>query len=356
MMKRVDREVLADQVVQELGLDQTAFSIDSAEASAAILRRVAAFRCPCPPSTLISEAANCAEGLRHGAVDEIKAEYEGVLQDLQAYGDLVLDFDRGSGKAVRLLFLGPLGFTRRPGPHVLLHGVAAEEPDTIPDALQPRVSRIRHTRRFEIGDGEDPRDLLGPFGFLEVPESQWLRVPKLGTAQEYVSRLDKLLSAVKARGSAFDLTVLLPDSSVTHYRSRWTEAVPSDGRYVARRRQMYGASLWCYAEVQSGELMRFLDLPVSLGVRNGFDEAWALQAAIDQNLAHPQRFRIRDQDDGSVAIEVFGPVPSWIQRRWESVGIPATPSRQALAAYAFEAVDIASEVAFLEEANWMKEE
>ena len=88
-MRRVDRETLANQVVQELGLDPTAFSIASAEVSAAILRRVAAFRCPCPPSTLVSEAANCVWGLRHEPVDEIKTEYEGVLEDLQAYGDNV---------------------------------------------------------------------------------------------------------------------------------------------------------------------------------------------------------------------------------------------------------------------------
>ena len=355
-MKQVDRKTVAAMLVQELGLDPNLHPVDSAEVSAAILRRVAAFRCPCPPRTLIAEAVTCTHGLRPEAADDQESEYDTILNDLQAYGDLMSGFDRRSGKDVQLLYLGPLGFTRRPDGHVLLHGIAAEEPEVIPEALKPRLARVRHTRRFEIKDNEDPRALLGSFGFAEVPEELWLEVPALGDAQGYVSRLDSLLDAVSPRRSAFDMEVLLPSTSVRHYRSRWSVSPPPDGRFIGRRRRLYGASLWCYAEIKNRDLLRFLDLPVSVGVRRGCDEAWALQAAIDCCLGHPQRYRMRQQGDGETAFEVFGPVPSWVQRRWQAIGSPVSPGSGALLANAIPKAAAMQEAVFLERVLWMKEE
>ncbi len=355
-MRKIESREISEQVVREFGLDPSRFTIESPEVLAAILQRIAVFRCPCPPATLIGNAMECTSVLHPDGDEGLRALYGDILDDLVAYGDLAIEIDRSSGRNVRLLFLQQPVFTRRRSRYVLIHGLAAEEPDLIPVALHPRVTRIRHIRRLEIYDGEDPEQILSPFGFVEMKEERWLQLPRLGEPGEYIERLDTCLSAVKPRASALAIDVLSPDSSVRNYRNRWTKTIPLRGRFVARRPQLYGADLWCYAESEEGRLVRFLDLPVSVGVRTGWDEAWALQAAIDYHRGHPQEYQVCKQEENTGTIELFSPIPSWIVRKWQSIGAPANPKGGGLFAYSFEEADLPQEAKFLEERLWMKEE
>jgi hypothetical protein len=147
------------------------------------------------------------------------------------------------------------------------------------------------------------------------------------------------------------LRVIDPTRAVDFYRGRWSSAESKSGRYVGRRPQAYGADIWCYVEVENGQPARLVDLPVS-GPLRGCDEAWLIQAAIDYVAGCPQRFTIRMVDSGVVAVAFYSPLPSWAQRRWETVGGPFEMSG-CLFSYRIDKEDLEEELDFLADRLWM---
>ena len=123
---------------------------------------------------------------------------------------------------------------------------------------------------------------------------------------------------------------------------------------MARRPQAYGADLWCYARVTAGEIVQLVDLPLLESMAPGADEAWRLQAAIDVLAGHPQQVRLRQGSETSqVVLDLFGPAPSWAQRRLDVVGMPLQRGRGALFSYCLPADEVAEELQFLADMQWI---
>ena len=146
----------------------------------------------------------------------------------------------------------------------------------------------------------------------------------------------------------------IPRRSVRYYRGRWAEPRAQSGRFVARRSQAYGADLWCYLEMRSGNPERLIDLPAGGSRWRGCDEAWYLQMAIDAQRGEPQRFRIRAGPEDALVLEFFSPVPMWARRRWDAVGEPVSASG-CLFAYRLAEAELAEEMRFVREALWLDE-
>ena len=73
--------------VAELGLDPTAVDLESVEAIAGALRRVANFRCPCARLTLVQSVVQPLRGLVSDIV-ATKTTVERTLEAMIALGDI----------------------------------------------------------------------------------------------------------------------------------------------------------------------------------------------------------------------------------------------------------------------------
>lgn len=355
-MKRLSSEEVHAQKIAELGLDPTALDLTSVEGIACALRRAASFQCPCSATTLIRAVVRPLRGLV-ADLDSFRLLVEETLDAIIAHGDLHEHEDIGAGgghSRARLLYAAPPGFVIRESGMVLLIGVASDQTSAIPEALHGRIQYVNHIRRIHALVGEDLRDELMQIGLVELSYEDWLKAPLAQNTTEYIGKFDGMLERAEASGDIPGLLLLDPERPVRYYRGRWVEPRSQSGRFVARRSQAYGADLWCFVRLQNGMPQRMVDLPLSPGRWRGCDEAWQLQLAIDDFLGHPQRYRLRPLQRGSVAMDIFSPLPMWARRRWDAIGEPV-PSSGCLFAYRFADTEVDEEVRFAQETLWLRE-
>ncbi len=240
------------------------------------------------------------------------------------------------------------------GGKVVLTNIKFVDEDQLLNVIQFIVRTVG--RRIDERQDEDLRKALASTGLLEISADAWIRRPPKETSRRHLARFDGQLQP--ARGDIPDLQILDPTRKVTFYRGRWRAVAHDTGRFVGRRPQRYGNSLWGYVELDKGLPVSWADLPLPGSVYRGCDEAWRLQAAIDAEKGHPQRYRIRapaSPDDGSSSeIHVYSPLPIWIQRHWDSLGQPLHPSAGSLFAYTFHPLDLQEETELLEQDLWLK--
>ena len=273
-----------------------------------------------------------------------------------AYGDLLELPVEGEDAQRRQLFLGPPAYVLREGSNrALLIGVRPEGAALLSEDLMRRVEYFGHARAIRGVEGAPIGELLEDEGLIALQSEHWLQTPRASTSEELLRFYTDRLEAVGSQGGEVELRVIDPTSSVTYYRGRWKTVAPSDsGYFVGRRPQAFGADLWCFARVAEGSVMKAIDLPVQSPLAPGADEAWRLQAALDASRKNPQRLRVSATEDVSRRVlQFFSPVPSWLQRRLDVVGVGSQPSTGALFAYEIAADEVEGEVNFAEAMLWM---
>lgn len=355
-MKQLSVADVHAQMVAELGLDPSAVDLTSVEAVAGALRRAASFLCPCSAPSLVRSVVRPMRGLVQD-LDAFKELVEETLEAIVAHGDILeqLDVEGGPGRgAGSLLYAAPAGFVARESGAVILLGVTSDQLSALPHELEARIEYVNHVRRLSPSTGEDLRSDLGQFGLIETSYGAWLRAPQTETAAQHVARLDRLLDTAEPSRDVPGLSLLDPARSVRYYRGRWVEPRDQSGRFVARRRQAYGADLWSYIEVRDGNPERLVDFPIAGSRWRGCDEAWHLQMAIDARCGAPQHFRLRPGPDGTQLMEFFSPVPMWARRRWDAVGEPVVASGS-LFGYRLKDTELGEESRFAREALWLDE-
>ncbi len=354
MRQLSDTEIHA-RSVQALGLDPNALDLTSIEALACSLRRAAGFLCPCSRRRLADIVVDALNGLVKD-IGPAREVAEDTLEALIANGDLLEHAVAGTDTAegARLIHIAPPAFVRRLSGAVLLLGVVPDEVSGLSNELGAQIEYVRHTRRVAAGAVDDLASYLLELGFIELPRDTWLKAPPPESAAQHLSRLGRILDAAPPSGEVPGLTLLDPKTSVRYYRGRWVAPTSQTGRFVARRKQLYGADLWCYVEMEDGMPKKFADLPLSGSRWRGCDEAWQLQAAIDVERGAPQKFRLRSGSPGTTVIDFFSPVPAWAQRRWDAVGDPVLPSG-CLLSYRFSEQEVAEEMGFIRDRLWMAE-
>lgn len=342
-------DALRLQTWRALGLPPEA---GDADAVAAALRRAAGTLCPCPPRTLIDAVASSLDGLAN--TEAPAAQPKRVLGRLLAIGDLfeLAVQEEPGGPRRRTIYAAPPAFCRvRPG-HLVVVGLVPEQPTPLPESVERAASTVDLVRHVEDPSGEHASALRAA-GFAELPERVWLWSPEAESAEEHRARYDRALDREGVVTSEPDVEVLDPDRPLRFYKGRWTPLAAShSGRFVARRPRRYGADAWSYVEVERGEVVRLLDLPL-LGsatpadVRpycRACDQAWHLQAALDALRGSPQPIRVHPPRGETVVVDLFAPPPAWLDRRWAVLGRSHPPSRGALVSWAFPTVAAQTEV------------
>jgi hypothetical protein len=352
-LERLSPADVSVEAVHSLGLDPDAVKLSSAEALAASIRRAASFLSPTTPGALVRAVADALTGLPGMSGDQSKREIETVVESLVSYGDLLeLPIDDVSGRR-RQLFLGPPAFVRRTAGYLLL-GVRPEGAPLLGEDLLDRVEYHGHVRLIPSDDSAPVHELLAAEGLAELRPEHWLRAPRRSSPQELVDTYLARLDAAGIAGEIEGVRIIDPASDVTFYRGRWRPLRPGDeGRFVARRPQAFGAELWCFAETVGGAVTKLIDLPIQSPLAHGSDEAWRLQAALDALSGHPQRARVeRPPRVATALLDLFSPVPSWVQRRLDVIATLMPRSRGALFSYALPDDDVDEEMRFLESMMW----
>lgn len=339
----------------ELGLAGHAKTLNAVEAIAENLRRAASFLCPCAEVTLRRAVLRSFEGLV-ADTKELGDVVDTTIEAIVAHGDLLQhrEIAEEAASSSSLLYAAPPSFIRRASGAAILLGVAPDNATPLPTDLVPRLRYERHVRRVAGAEDAPAGDLLTNAGFFELSAETWLRAPREETPLEHLKRIGDLLSAAPASGEIPGLSVIDPSTPVRYYPGRWAPPGQRTGRLVGRRRQAYGADLWCYVELEAGRPRRFLDLPLRGSRWRGCDEAWALQAAIDLERGTPQVFRLRAEPSAPHIVEFFSPAPMWARRRWDAMGSPTT-ALGCLFAYAFERDEHLEELRFLRDRVWLRD-
>ena len=353
MIKTLTPEEVHARKVAHLGLDYTALDLSSVEAIAAALRRVSRFLCPCSPATLVHAITEPLRGLVED-IDELRISVRDTLDSMIGHGDFLEYRDVSGESTTTLIYAAPGSFVVRKSGKVILLGIATSANSVLSDEIEKRIDHVNHLRSVTTALGEDLGSELRQSGFVEIPYDQWVRMPQTRTAEHHLALLDGYLNLAHSSGDVPGLTLLDSDRNVRYYRGRWVEPNAQSGKFVGRRRQAYGADLWCYVEMNNGQPTRLVDFPLTGSQHRGCDEAWHLQMAIDSQRNEPQQFRVQTDLMGRPYIQFFSPVPRWAQRRWDGVGEPVSSDR-CLFAYRFDESELDEEIQFIHEYLWLSE-
>lgn len=349
-MRIVSGSQVHSEALAILGFATEGPLLNSSEALAAAIRRAASFLCPCSARTIIRAVISPLKYIVEDD-DELQTATEDVLEEIIALGDLQecrnVSFNRSA-----LLYLAPPSYVPLSGGTVILLGVAPDNGSFLPEDMQRNVvcsGCMRYLR------GDDLVPSLSHLGLIRYSEEDWLNAPPDEAPSRYISRFECSLDRATECRDITGVTVLNPAADVRYYRGRWSPPKAMSGRYIGRRPQAYGNDIWCYLETERGRPRRFVDLPLdsSRGLR-GCDEAWRIQAAVDAHRGQPQQYRLRQLSDNAYAIDVFSPVPCWVERRWSWVGA-RIESRGCLLSFRFERADVEQELDFVRRKLWLTE-
>jgi len=339
--------------MSELELDPAVLDLTSQEAIAAILRRIAAFACPCSPRNLLASTVQLLQPISDSeSVRDLVAE---TLDAVTGHGDLVESSEISGASSGRLIYLIPPSFVEISPNLLLLLGGGSDGVYPLPECLVPSVETVNHFRKLPMDDRHATLELLFQAGFFRIDADVWLKAPPMVSPDSQVAKYDALLEKSGPPGALEGASILDHHRPVNYYRGRWSSLKLQSGKFVGRRPQAYGADLWCYMDVVKGEVRTFFDLPTIETRWRGCDEAWHLQQALDAVFGHPQLYRIRRGSlKGTVVVDLFSPIPNWVSRRWECTGMPAAPIN-CLLSYVFPEAHIDHELHFARERMWLRQ-
>lgn len=338
-----------------LGFDPSTADLSTPEVLAAAIRRAASFSCPMSPRALREMLVESLRELTD--LGEVSEDVDEMIAKLVAHGDLVEApiEDPVSGRETRTLFLAAPAFVRISS-DILLLGIRASGIGLLDDEHLPLVRHDRHVRRVRAAENIVPA--LVEAGLAELPSAHWLRRPPSSTAAEVASDYLTRLRAAPLAGTIDGVRVLDPSRPPSYYRGRWRPPSAKDsGRFVIRREVDFGSDAWCFAEIKGGSVERLIDLPVYSRVGYACDEAWWLQAAIDELGGQTQRVRVSTGTSRELAVlEFFSPIPSWAQRRLDVVGRAFPKRRGSLFSYELKREALSDELSALRETMWIQPE
>jgi hypothetical protein len=351
-LTRLSPGEVAQSTLRTLGLGDAGVELLSPEGLAASLRRAASFLCPSAPGRIVQAVLESLGGLP-GVTEETRLDLEAMLETLIGFGDLLeLPGDSNAGRRV---FLGPPAFVRRASGTLLLLGVRPEAASLVGDDLSERIEYKGHARLVRPSGLVGVEELLAASELLEFSAEQWSLAPRPDPAGDVVEQHIKRLQAAGPSGDLEGLRLIDPSAPVTYYRGRWRPPKKGDrGHYIARRPQVFGADLWCFASLIDGICVKLIDLPLGASLAPAADEAWRTQAALDAIAGHPQRVHVQGKGaTDPVLIDFYSPLPSWSQRRLDVVGTAMPRSRGALFSYSVPKEELGEELRFLREMLWM---
>lgn len=320
----------------------------------ALLRRTAGMLCPCSRTTL-RNALNESLAYLHDRPDEISLRVEELTEDLIVAGDLLelSDVTTEDNEAKGTwVFISPPAFIERKSGGVFLTGIVPDHDGFLSEELSKRVVHSYGARLIEPEPNEDLAEILIAEGLHRLPESTWLKSPRLQSATEFLETTRQSLAKEPTCPPVAGLEMIDPKTKPTYYRGRWTEPSNQTGAFISRRPLEFGAPNWCFAEFNNGKLLRTIDLPVGPYRWRACDFAWHLQMAVDWENGAPQRYR-KSEVSGVCRFDFYSPLPFWSERRLMALG-RRCPGEQSLFAYEIPFGESDQEEEFLRENLWLE--
>lgn len=352
VIRQVSQAEIVETVAGSLALPPAITNGDREAFLDAVIRRIAGARCPCSAATLVSVAVETLQTILPG--ESLNERLQQIVESLVVIGDLLelsdVTLDDPDIKGT-WLFIAPPSFVARPNESIIVTGISPDEPTALPESLHARIHYEGVARILYPATGENLPSVLRDLGLVELSYSHWLRAPAQTTAQSFLDQMAKRLASRTRSGAIDDLTILLPNASVTHYRNRWTKPTDQTGSFVARRPQAYGAPLWGFVQLENGTPVQFLDFPMKEYPYRGCDVAWHLQMAIDASRSTPQQYRVRGTMEGP-CVDVFSPLPLWADRRLRVLGRQEI-SKDCLMSYRLSEPQLGTEEQFLQNHLWL---
>ncbi|PKP85868.1 MAG: hypothetical protein CVT80_00035 [Alphaproteobacteria bacterium HGW-Alphaproteobacteria-2] len=277
-----------------------------------------------------------------------------ALEEMIVYGD-ILAMRRQPlddwGAPAEVLRPAPPTFVRRSNGEFIILGVAGDHPNMLSDELEKLVVEVGMVRRLPP-DGGDLAAHLRLLGLAQLSEQAWLRTPQAETATAHRARWRTQLNMAPSLDHAVDgLEILDGSRDPRYYRGRWTAVAGQSGMFVARRPQLYGASLWSLVHLERGQARRLIDLYADDNRQRPCDLAWRLQAALDAERAAPQRVRIR-RTGATASLDLFSPLPAFSERRLALVATKAA-GVHCLYSFTLPTTRLAEEIGALQSLLWM---
>lgn len=343
--------------IDNLRLDSSSLDIETPEAIAASIRRVASFLCPCSSVHLINSVYEWQHSLVQDS-NSFKARISEILELVIGYGDLIEQSEVLTNDVVmrgRVLYLQLPSFIWR-GNSALLIGILPDDTPILPFALENRIEYCNQTRRIYQAIGEDLRGDFIQFELKELEINVWNKKGTIPESESPFGFIQKVKNLLKGNpGTLENLQILNSVKDVRYYRGRWERVTNQTGFFVTRRPQLYGNDLWCFTELQDGKAINLVDFPVLNKHSLGRDEAWRLQMAIDRSQGKSQVISVETASSTSGIIKFYSPIPTWAQRRLDNLGEPMA-TRDCLFSYKLPVKDMAEEIRFLEEILWLTPE
>ncbi len=312
----------------------------------AMLRLAAARLCPCPPTQLRSAAAMSLKGLFSDAVvgtDQLGEDLDALIGS----GDLMRAVDPNEQGRV-LTYLSPPMYVRRATGAVFITG-------GVPEGELPFFERVHHHGVYrELVPAPTDEELLAEEVY-PFPMDAWMASPPQRTATDFLANLNVALDSSGPSGDVGDFEVFDPERPGTHYQQRWTAPKARSGRYLARRRNRWGARGWGFAELQSGQSLKWLSLPALDKRFRGCDEAWQIIYALDSARGKPQAVTVLRSKGANTRLGFSAPLPMWAEKRLMLSG-EGIPGALAHSMIAFDVADQegAEELAFLKDHLWVE--
>ena len=336
--------------VKGLGFDESELNFNSDQVLIELVRRVAAFECPCTTRDLTKTVLKLLVPLlpEDGLRERILATVDGLLD----YGDLIENLDDDGEECQNLIGLAAPSVVSVSETKLLLLGLTPGETDPLPKEFRPLRSMHGFAKTLDIEDAGIVMSQLYESGYLLITENEWGYLPQIGNASALIGKYKTLFREDIAVGALDGLEILLPERKVTYWPDRWTDRDFPDGDFIARRSRRYGEKAWCFVRIKKGIATGLVDLPTKECRFRACDEAWHLQQAIDSVHGTPQQFRVRVESQESCVFEFFSPVPKWAHRQWNLLG-EQTSIKGALFSYRFPAPVVDSVKRFAESRMWL---
>src|SRR5262249_39376527 len=349
-MRIISTKEATSLTVASLGFDASCADLQTPEALAALIRKVAAYYCPCTAENLNQTVTGLLAPL--AATETLREIVRDAIDQVIGYGDLTEARENDSAKS--LIYLASPSFIRTAEQRFLLFGVVPDGEDPTPPGLRSLVEFVMYSRRLEASDGTSTEQAFLEAGFVRLKLELWLKCPTSLPARDFVAKYDDALSNAGNPGTPAEVTILDTARPVHYYDGRRAKLKNQTGRFIARRSQAFGAPLWSYLEAKEGLVTRLLDFPIYENHWRPCDEAWHLLQACDAVLEHPQRFRIREgPQKNTFVMDFFSPIPEWATRRFESVGVRTVPSGS-LISFVFPSAQLDAECHFAKERMWLE--
>lgn len=351
----VDRDTAFERMRIDLRVNSANQTDPLAVLCAAVLRRLAGFMCPCPPFALIRAAKRSLAQFEQ-MVDDLDYLIEETIEDLVACGDL-LELSRvviaGAEDKPTWLFCALPSFVERQSSRVYLFGVAPDDASFLPGEIREKIQYHGATRYIEATDTAKVCAMLVSIGLRSVASSAWLTHHQPENPTTFVDRFIRRLARHGSAGDLPDLKILSHlDASGISYRGRWTSPGTSTGLFIGRAPQPYGEPRWYLCDIQNGQTVRSLLLPLPELAMRACDQAWQIQLAIDARNGNRDIYRVALEDDG-YRLDFMFPLPMAARRRINFLGGGRRPKSGGGLSFYLPASQLDEEKTFLELHYWL---